>query len=214
MGQLVYLNSNGINEEPFTTSDIIAEYGLVKHDTIQRLIRNHSSELEEFGKVGFEIRAMDSGQNSKIYQLNEQQATLLITFMKNTEPVVKFKKALVKEFYSMQKELIKRKATRERAKMAREALTNSIKALPDSPHKDMKYKHYTDLIYKIVFDKTSKQLREEYGIDKKASLRDRFSALEIEKIEHLEQQISVLIDLGYEYKMIKDILSKKYLMTA
>lgn len=134
--------------------------------------------------------------------------------MKNTEPVVKFKVSLVHQFDLMQKELIKRRATRERGKMAREALTNAIKALPDSPHKDMKYKHYTDLIYKIVFNKTSKQLKEEYGIKKNESLRDRFSAKEIEAIEKIEQQISVFLDFGYDYKTIKDILSKKYLMTA
>lgn len=84
MGQLVYLNSNGINEEPFTTSDIIAEYGLVKHDTIQRLIRNHSSELEEFGKVGFEIRAMDSGQNSKIIHPHRESYRNVVLFLFST----------------------------------------------------------------------------------------------------------------------------------
>ncbi|EHZ84787.1 phage protein [Streptococcus pneumoniae 8190-05] len=35
----------------------------------------------------------------KIYRLNEQQATLLITYLRNTEPVRKFKMNLVKAFF-------------------------------------------------------------------------------------------------------------------
>jgi hypothetical protein len=153
-------------------------------------------------------------QEVKIYHLNEEQATLLITYMKNTLPVRKFKKDLVKQFYIMQKELEKRKVTREIGKRAREALTNAIQALPESPHKEMKYKQYTDLIYKIIFNKNAKQLRDEYGIAKKDNLRDRFTSDENEKIDKLEQQVGVMLELGYDYHIIKDALTKKYLLTA
>lgn len=225
MNELVFLEPNCLEEIPFTTSKVIADNGKVKHDTVQRLIRNYSEDIEEFGKLafemrpsdginGFEIRKSNVGRPEKIYKLNEQQATLLITYMKNTLPVRKFKKALVKQFYIMQKELTKRTATRMIGKQAREALTNAIQSLPDSPHKSMKYKHYTDLVYKIVFNKSSKQLREEYGIGAKDSLRDYFMASQITDIERLENQIGVLIDLGNDYQTIKIILTKKYLMTA
>ncbi|MBY9021825.1 MAG: Rha family transcriptional regulator, partial [Candidatus Lokiarchaeota archaeon] len=60
----------------------------------------------------------------------------------------------------------------------------------------------------------SKQLREEYGIGAKDSLRDYFTASQITDIERLENQIGVLIDLGNDYQTIKIILTKKYLMTA
>jgi len=153
-------------------------------------------------------------QNETIYRLNEQQATLLITFMKNTEPVVRFKKALVKQFYIMQRELEKRRVTREIGKRSREALTDAIQGLPDSPHKDMKYKQYTDMIYKIVFGKNAKQLREEFGIAKKDNLRDRFSSFDNKRIDKMEQQVSTMIELDYDYYTIKDALSKKYLKTA
>ena len=214
MNELVFLEPNCLEEIPFTTSEVIAENGKVDHETVKRLIRKYKSDIEEFGKLGFKIRPMQSGQSEKIYKLNEEQATLLIIYMKNTLPVRKFKKALVKQFYIMQKELIKRTATRMIGKQAREALTNAIQSLPDSPHKSMKYKHYTDLVYKIVFNKNSKQLREEYGIGAKDSLRDYFTASQITDIERLENQIGVLIDLGNDYQTIKMILTKKYLMTA
>ena len=215
MNNLVFLEPDDLNEIPFTTSRVIAENGKVRHDTVQRLIRGYESDLEEFGKLGFEIRPSESGQSEKIYKLNEQQATLLIIYMKNTLPVRQFKKALVKQFYLMQKELISRKVTRQIGKQAREALTNAIQGLPESPHKDMKFKHYTDLVYKIVFGKNTKQLKEQFGLDKSSTiLRNRFTSSELEQVEKLEGQISSLIALDYDYQAIKDILLRKYLKSA
>lgn len=214
---LVFIEPNCLNEIPFTTSKVIAENGQVDHDTVQRLIRNYTNDLEEFGVLGFEIRKPENstgGRPEKIYKLNEEQATLLITYMKNTLPVRAFKKALVKQFYIMQKELYKREATRIKAKEARNALTDAINNLPDSSHKKFKYKQFTDLVYKIVFSKNTNQLREQFGITKKEELRDYFNADELKKVEALENQISVLISLGNDYSTVKQILEKKYLMTA
>ena len=214
---LVFLDPDDLNEIPFTTSKIIAEHGQVKHHALQVMIAKYQTDLEEFGRLSFEMRPLETKgglQHEKIYHLNEEQSTLLITYMKNTFPVRKFKKALVKQFYLMQKELTKRKVTRQIGKQAREALTNAIQALPESPHKAMKYKQYTDLVYKIVFGKTAKQLREEFGLKKSDELRNRFTADELETVEKLERQVSVLIDLGHDYQSIKEVLSKKYLKTA
>lgn len=215
MNELVFLEPDDLTEIPFTTSKIIAEYAGVKHHTVTRLIQQHEDSLIMFGKVRFKNEALPSGQSEKVYGLNEQQSTLLITFMKNTPRVVIFKRNLVYQFYVMQKELISRKVTRQIGKQAREALTNAIQGLPDSPHKDMKYKHYTDLVYKIVFGKNTKQLKEQFGLDKSSTiLRNRFTSSELEQVEKLESQISSLIALDYDYKSIKDIVSRKYLKSA
>ena len=217
MNKLVFLEPDDLNETPFTTSRVIAEHGKVKHATVTKLIQTYESDLEEFGRLRFKIEPLETKggiQNTKSYHLNEQQATLLIIYMKNTLPVRQFKKALVKQFYLMQKELISRKVTRQIGKQAREALTNAIQSLPESPHKSMKYKHYTDLVYKIVFGKNTKQLREQFGLDKPDILRNRFTASELERVERLERQVSVLVDLGHDYHGIKEELNKKYLQTA
>lgn len=102
--QLVFIEDQ---QEPFTLSSVIAEYGQVSHETVQSLIRKREKDLEEFGIIGFEIRKLNegAGRPKKVYHLNEQQATLLITFMRNTAPVIQFKKALVKAFYDMRMEL-------------------------------------------------------------------------------------------------------------
>jgi len=215
MNELVFLEPNCLDEIPFTTSRLIAENGLVDHHTITRLIQKYETDIKEFGILRFEIEVIKGrGQPEKTYKLNEQQATLLITYMKNTIPVRKFKKALVKQFYIMQKELNKRTATRTIAKQAREALTNAINELPESPHKSMKYMHYTNLVYKIVFNKNAKQLRDDYGITVKDNLRNYFKADQIIEIEKLENQISVLIQFGNSYTSIKNILERKYLKSA
>ena len=212
MNQLVFLDPDKIDAVPFTTSKVIAEYGEVAHHTVTRLIQTYESDLNEFGILRFQIEEKKGrGQPEKHYMLNEEQATLLITYMKNTLPVRRFKKALVKQFYVMHKELTKRAVTRIKAKEAREALTNAIQGLPESPHKQMKYKHYTDLAYKVVFGKTSKQLRAEYGIGQKENLRDYFTAEENETVEKVERQISVLIDLGNDYQTIKMAMEKRYI---
>src|SRR5665648_473459 len=204
MNNLVFLEPDDLNEIPFTTSKVIAEHGRVQHETVVRLISKYENDLKEFGILRFEIGEIKGrGQPEKVYHLNEQQATLLITYMKNTLPV--------RQFYIMQKELISRKVTRQIGKQAREALTNAIQGLPESPHKQMKYKHYTDLVYKIVFGKNTKQLREFHGISKTDNLRNRFTSAELGRVEKLEGQVSSLIDLDYDYQSIKDIVSRKYL---
>ena len=210
MGDLVYLDPNDCTETPFTTSNVIAENGRVTHHAIQVLIAKQEIHLREFGKVSFEMRPLESGQSEKVYHLNEPQATLLITFMKNTAPVIKFKKALVREFYRMQAELTKRRMTREIGKQARAVLTEAISHLPESPHKAMKYKHYTDLVYSTIFGKNAKQLREQYGIGKTEDLRNRFSAVELETVEKLEHFAGTLLDAGLEYQTIKEAVKRKW----
>ena len=78
-------------DEAFTDSMILADGAGVDHSSVIRLITNHKDDLAEFGKVGFQIApSPDSatGQKMKICRLNEQQATFLISLMKNTKPVV------------------------------------------------------------------------------------------------------------------------------
>lgn len=55
------------NENTFTSSKIIAENGEIEHSSVQRLIRENKQVLSQFGKIGFEIRPLSSGQSEKIY---------------------------------------------------------------------------------------------------------------------------------------------------
>lgn len=101
---LVTLNGN----QPVTNSVIIAQVLNRPHHGVIQLVRSHESSLREFGQLAFQMRVMTArghGERAEIAILNEQQATLLISFMSNTPKVVDFKIRLVKAFYEMRKKL-------------------------------------------------------------------------------------------------------------
>lgn len=209
--KLVFIKSSNLKEEPFTTSKVIAECGKVNHHTVTKLIQTYEKDLQEFGILRFQIEEIKGkGQPEKHYKLNEQQATLLITYMKNTLPVREFKKDLVKQFYFMKKELEKRKIERAKGIVNRNALTEAIDKLPYTPHKPMIYRHYTDLAYKLAFGKTTKQLRVQFGIGGEETPRDYLQVAEIARVEKIENEIAVLIEFGNSYSNIKNMMLKKY----
>lgn len=210
MNDLVYLAPN--NEEPFTTSEVIAECAGVKRDTVQKLVQRHEKDFREFGRVGFEIRPMQTRggeQMVKVYHLNEQQATLLLTFLRNTEPVIAFKKELVKQFYAMRKELMNVRLAKSDRKPIRTSMTDAIKALPESPHKQFRYSQYTDLAYRAALGKTAKQLRNERGADRDANASNYMTADEIQAVSKMENRISVLLEVGVDYQGVKRYLMPK-----
>lgn len=133
------LYQSGASGEPLTTSEIIAEGAGVQRHTVTRLIQQHKGDFEEFGGVRFEIEARETKggtQNFKVYYLNEQQATLLLTYLKNTEVVRAFKRELVKQFFAM-RSLLREKSspvwqdTRTLGKEVRRQETDAIKRLVD-----------------------------------------------------------------------------------
>lgn len=91
--------------EPMTTSLAIAEGVQMDHASVIKLVRKYVGELYSFGEIGFEIRFNPQGRPTEFAWLNEPQATLLITFMRNSEVVVAFKVALVRAFFEMRDRL-------------------------------------------------------------------------------------------------------------
>lgn len=205
---LVFLEAG--DDEPFTTDEIIASCAQVRRSTVTRLIRNHQKDLETFGRVGFEIRALQTKggiQNVKLYHLNEQQATLLITYLRNTEPVKAFKKALVREFYAMRAEIARFKALRTEGKPQRRSLTDMIRDNPN--HSKWDYKLYTDLAYKAAFGKTAAQIKKDRapGSDRRAL--DLLTADELEAYQKQEAAIAGLYAVGIDYETMKAVFLRK-----
>lgn len=103
--ELVLLHHN----EPMTTSLAIAEGVEMTHHSVLVLIRKHAEHLAKFGPCEFQIHVVDrpqgGGSNREVFFLNEQQATLLITFMRNSPIVIRFKVALVKAFFELRDRL-------------------------------------------------------------------------------------------------------------
>ena len=193
--ELVYMDGK---KEPYTTSAIIAECAGVKHHAIQEHIRKQIGRLEPFGKVSFKMRPLQSGQQAKDYILNEQQATLLITFLKNTEQVANFKTNLVKAFFEMREELSKFRMQRALEKPKRKTLHDSIENWEQAP----KHAHSTmnNLLLKAVTDRNAKQLREERG---GYNGIDSLTSEELEQYQAFEDMVIAMIGLNMSYQEIK-----------
>ena len=194
--ELVYMDGK---KEPYTTSEIIAECAEVKHDTVQSLIRNHQEDFESYGIIGFEIRKLDGrGRPMKIYRLNEQQATLLITYLKNTEPVRQFKMNLVKAFFEMREELSKFRMQRALEKPKRKTLHDSIENWEQAP----KHAHSTmnNLLLKAVTDMNAKQLVKSRG---GYNGIDSLTSDELEQYQAFEDMVIAMISLNMSYQEIK-----------
>ncbi|MFS9374448.1 Rha family transcriptional regulator [Streptococcus infantis] len=193
--ELVYMDGK---KEPYTTSAIIAECAGVKHHAIQEHIRKQIGRLEQFGKVSFKMRPLQSGQQAKDYILNEQQATLLVTFLKNTEQVANFKTNLVKAFFEMREELSKFRMQRALEKPKRKTLHDSIENWEQAP----KHAHSTmnNLLLKAVTDMNAKQLREERG---GYNGIDSLTSDELEQYQAFEDMVIAMIGLNMSYQEIK-----------
>lgn len=102
--ELVAVTDGG---RPTTTSLIIAHGTQLEHASVMKLIRNNLADFEEFGRVGFEIQSFSTAggvQRREVATVNEEQATLLLTYMRNTDVVRQFKKELVRAFWSMRRQ--------------------------------------------------------------------------------------------------------------
>ncbi|MGP5391514.1 Rha family transcriptional regulator [Glutamicibacter arilaitensis] len=87
------------------SSETIAQGASVQHKNVLELINTHPLSLERFGQVAFETRPGYNNSQIRVALLNEQQATLLMTFMRNSEKVIEFKVELVQAFYEMAQQL-------------------------------------------------------------------------------------------------------------
>ena len=194
--ELVYMDGK---KEPYTTSEIIAECAGIKHHAIKEHIRKQIVRLEQFGKVSFKMRPLQSGQQAKDYILNEQQATLLITFLKNTDQVANFKTNLVRAFFEMRDELTKFRIQRALEKPKRKTLHDSIETWEQAP----KHAHSTmnNLLLKAVTDMNARQLvKNRKGFNGIDSLTSE----ELEQYQALEDMVIAMIELNMNYHDIKE----------
>ncbi|EAK0249881.1 phage regulatory protein [Campylobacter jejuni] len=171
MNDLVY-SSNGVL---ITDQNKISIISKVDTNSIQRLIRTYKQDLEYFGKLDFSLQKI-AKTNKKIYYLNEQQATLLLTYMKNSESVRNAKKVLVFAFYQMKEKLknleqeqMQKLAFRQslgyksQLKQQKEKYENKIKALKYDLEKKKQLSFKRKLSEKELLE-LRKILAKDYGI--------------------------------------------------
>ena len=196
--ELVYMDGR---KEPYTFSSIISDNAEITHHAVKEQIRKHLLELEKFGKVAFKMTPLESGQRKRDYILNEQQATLLITFLRNTAPVIAFKSALVKAFFELRNEVVEFRYQRALEKPKRKTLHDSIENWEQAP----KHAHstVTNLLLKGTTGMNKRQLVASRG--GKNGI-DSLTSQELIRYQALEDMAIALINLNMTYQEIKGMV--------
>ena len=187
MNELVALKGNDI----FTDSMVIAQGTNNQHESIKRTIEKNKADMLDFGALPILNRESTGGRPEQYYQLNEEQATFLITLLRNNKIVVAFKKELVKQFYEMRKFILERQSqawieTRQQGKLTRKSETDVIQKLVEyakeqgSEHSEKLYVTYSKLANKIA------------GISK----RDNASVMQLNNLSLIENIILNCIQVG------------------
>ena len=209
-GGLVLIKPIGSHMEPYTTADTVAQYAQVRHKTVNELIRKHEADLKEFGLLVFEMEAVERARGvkyAKVYHLNEQQATLLITYLRNTEPVRRFKKALVRGFFEARQELARREVERAIKAPVHRTLTDAIRDSGENERMHgQAFPTYINLIYKAVMGRTAAQMRKDAGLPKGADVVPLLTADELALVTKREAQVTTLLDCGMAYDAIRAVL--------
>lgn len=192
-----------------TNTAAIAEGVGRDHDTIIKLVDRNKSDLEEFGEVGFEIRAGYNNSKVRVALLNEQQTTLLITYMRNNEVVRAFKKRLVSEFFTMRSALAKKKMDRNSARLEYKPMTDAIKHEREAQGKQIAPHHFSneaDLINRLALGMTAAKFRVHHEIGKKEPIRDYLTPEQIHCITEIQRANTVFISMGWDFEQRKEVL--------
>lgn len=149
----------------------------------------------------------EQGHNQSMFIMTKDGFTLLAMGYTG-EKAMKFKEAYINQFNQMEELLKGKLIEREKGIAVRQSLTKAIQQSSENERMHgHAYSTYTDIVYRTVFGKTAKQLREEYEIDKKANLRDYFTVEELEKVQSIEMIISGLVNCGWGYNEIKEFIT-------
>ncbi|MFK0353958.1 Rha family transcriptional regulator [Campylobacter jejuni] len=185
--------------------------------SIQKLIRTYKADLEEFGILEFENQLIINSKNvknyKKIYYLNEQQATLLLTYMKNSESVRNAKKVLVFAFYQMKEKL--RSLEQEQEKARFKTLSDENQRLNSlNHHQKIGYKsqlaqqkeHYENKIKALQYDLEHKN---ELSFKRKLSKEE---LLELRKI--LAKDYDMVCIKEWEMSLVAEKIGKNLVFEA
>ena len=209
---LVEIKKMNKEEVTVVTSLDIAETFGKEHKNVLRDIKQLECS-DEFGQLNFEPSSYINQQNKEqpMYFITRDGFTLLVMGYTG-EKAMKFKEAYIGQFNAMEKALIGKLKEREKGIAVRQALTNPLQQSQENERMHgHAYSTYTNIVYKAVFGKDAKRLREEYGISKKENLRECFSEEERKAVQSVEMIVSGLVNYGWGYEQIKEFVMNQNL---
>lgn len=194
-----------------TSLDVAETFGK-EHKNVIADVRNIKNNISsaEFSALFFEDDYIaKNGKKNPMYYMNRDGFTLLVMGYTG-EKAMQFKLAYIKQFNAMEELLKGKQVEREKGIAVRQALTKAIEISGENERMhNHAYSTYTDLIYKSLFGKSAKQIREEFGITKKDNLRDYFSDEELRQVQNAEMLVSSLMGYGWGYDEIKSFILDK-----
>lgn len=200
MTDLVYLK----NERAVTTSLKIAETFHKSHAHVLRDIQSLdcSAEFAE-SNFGLSNYTDSTGRKLPMYYVTKDGFSFLVMGYRGKK-AAQFKEAYIKRFNVMES-YIKSHAIEI---SQRRTMTDAIRDSGENERMNgFGYSQYTDLIYRIATGKSAKQLREEYGITKKDSIKEHLTPEQVEMVGNLEIMVSGMVALGLIYPAIKGALN-------
>lgn len=215
MNELVLMKNN----QAITSSKKIAEVFGKNHRDVLKAIDNLIGGLRKTAQAPqmFYFREETDPQNGQEYRvcyMNRDGFSLLVMGFKG-QKALEWKLKYIEAFNQMEAQLknpdIKRLLARERGKEARKGLTDSIKeCIPEGPNKHWAYSNYTNLVYRIIFNKSAAELRKERGATKETLLRDYLSSEELEKVKRVEDLAKNFVYVGMDYEQVKAMLENMF----
>ncbi len=189
-----------------TSLDIAETFGKEHRRVLQDIRELQCSE---------KFRLLNFVQSSYINLQNKNQPMYLVTrdgftilVMGYTgEKAMKFKEGYIRQFNAMEKALIDKIKEREKGIAVRQVLTEAIQQSGENSRMHgHAYSIYTNVIYKAIFGKDAKHLRDAHGIAANEKLQDCFSEEELQLVQSKEMLVSGLIGCGWGYDQIKDFI--------
>jgi Rha family phage regulatory protein len=167
--------------------------------------RNFADSQEDFTHLNFKGSYYKdaSGKRNKMYKLTRDGFVFLAMGFTGKK-AAQFKIAYIQAFNAMEKELKGRMALTANYKWMGEALQESRKLLG----KETRGHHYSneaDMLNRLVFGRTSAELKEEFGDD----FREKLPAEQVKVLDALERINASLLEVGIGYHERKALLEKK-----
>lgn len=210
---------NGYEIPTVSSLDVADEFTYTDEETNKKYVREHKAILRSIRemKCSEEFRGENFAPSEYIDSRGKKQPCMIMTkdgftllaMGFNDPKAIKAKEKYIKQFNAMRKTLTGKHIEREKGIAVRQALTKALQqSTEDERMHGHAYSTYTNCIYKALFNKNAKQLREQYGIGKKDNIRDYLNEEELKAVKSMEMLVSGLVDCGWDYDKIKSFIQQ------
>lgn len=209
MNNLVFLSSPRVEAELFTTEDVIVKCAGIERELMNSTIRTYQNDLWEFGLLGFKILKLNGcGRPRKVWHFNKNKASLLIAYLENTKPVCQFRKGLIRQFDTVQWELIERRTRFELGKEFSKRLCTTVAEIQIDQH-GHEFSNFNRLVCRQVLGAYSTKLRKVWSISRDEPITPYLTSEEVETVRLVKQRVTTFLDAGMDHQQIKNMLNIK-----